>query len=67
MADHTEVMQGILRETGVSYPVLTPNLQGFEEAVSLQTLCYPLHDTLLFKGGCWSKGSGHLWSSIGKL
>ena len=34
MADHTEVLQGILREPDVSYPVLTPNLRGFEEAVS---------------------------------
>ena len=32
MADHTEVLEGIRRHPGVSYPVLTPNLKGFEEA-----------------------------------
>lgn len=33
MADHTEVMQGINKLPGVSYPVLTPNLKGFQAAV----------------------------------
>lgn len=33
MADHTEVMQGITQLPGVSYPVLTPNLKGFQAAV----------------------------------
>ncbi|KAG0701194.1 Hydroxymethylglutaryl-CoA lyase, mitochondrial [Chionoecetes opilio] len=32
MADHLEVVQGIQRLTGVSYPVLTPNLKGFQAA-----------------------------------
>jgi isopropylmalate/homocitrate/citramalate synthase len=32
MADHTEVLEGIRRKAGVSYPVLTPNLKGFEAA-----------------------------------
>jgi len=32
MADHTEVLEGIRRKPGVDYPVLTPNLKGFEEA-----------------------------------
>uniref|UniRef100_U3ICU5 alpha-L-fucosidase n=1 Tax=Anas platyrhynchos platyrhynchos TaxID=8840 RepID=U3ICU5_ANAPP len=32
MADHTEVMQGIKKLPGVSYPVLTPNLKGFQAA-----------------------------------
>jgi hydroxymethylglutaryl-CoA lyase len=32
MADHTEVLAGIRRRPGVSYPVLTPNLKGFEAA-----------------------------------
>jgi hydroxymethylglutaryl-CoA lyase len=32
MADHTEVLAGIRRKPGVSYPVLTPNLKGFEAA-----------------------------------
>jgi hydroxymethylglutaryl-CoA lyase len=32
MADHTEVLQGIRRKPGVSYPVLAPNLKGFDAA-----------------------------------
>jgi hydroxymethylglutaryl-CoA lyase len=32
MADHTEVIERIRRKPGVSYPVLTPNLKGFEAA-----------------------------------
>jgi hydroxymethylglutaryl-CoA lyase len=32
MADHTEVFERIRRKPGVSYPVLTPNLKGFEAA-----------------------------------
>jgi len=32
MADHTEVLEGIHRKAGVDYPVLTPNLKGFEAA-----------------------------------
>jgi len=32
MADHTEVLEGIRRKAGVSYPVLTPNLKGFQAA-----------------------------------
>lgn len=34
MADQVEVMKGIGRIPGVSYPVLTPNLKGFQAAVS---------------------------------
>ncbi len=33
MADNHEVMQGIARQAGVRYSVLTPNLKGFEAAV----------------------------------
>ncbi|XP_038864851.1 hydroxymethylglutaryl-CoA lyase, mitochondrial-like [Salvelinus namaycush] len=33
MADQVEVMKGINRRPGVSYPVLTPNLKGFQAAV----------------------------------
>jgi hydroxymethylglutaryl-CoA lyase len=33
MADNAEVMAGIHRQPGVSYSVLTPNLQGFEAAL----------------------------------
>jgi hydroxymethylglutaryl-CoA lyase len=32
MADHTEVLERVRRKAGVSYPVLTPNLKGFEAA-----------------------------------
>jgi hydroxymethylglutaryl-CoA lyase len=32
MADATEVMQGLNRRAGVRYPVLVPNLQGYERA-----------------------------------
>jgi hydroxymethylglutaryl-CoA lyase len=32
MADHTEVLERVRRKPGVSYPVLTPNLKGFEAA-----------------------------------
>jgi hydroxymethylglutaryl-CoA lyase len=34
MADHTEVLEGIVRKPGVSYPVLTPNLKGFQAALA---------------------------------
>src|SRR5258708_14159267 len=30
MADHAEVLRQLRRKPGVSYPVLTPNLKGFE-------------------------------------
>lgn len=33
MADSSEVMKGIKRQPGVSYPVLVPNLQGLQAAV----------------------------------
>jgi len=32
MADHTEVMRGLKRRAGVRYPVLVPNMQGYEAA-----------------------------------
>ncbi|KAL4640903.1 3-hydroxymethyl-3-methylglutaryl-CoA lyase, cytoplasmic isoform X1 [Arapaima gigas] len=34
MADHTNVLQGIHRAPQVKYPVLTPNLRGFQTAVA---------------------------------
>jgi hydroxymethylglutaryl-CoA lyase len=34
MADHVQIMRGLRRREGVSYPVLTPNLKGFEAAVA---------------------------------
>lgn len=34
MSDHTEVLQGITRKQGITYPVLTPNLKGYEAAVA---------------------------------
>lgn len=33
MGDNSEVLKGIEKVEGVSYPVLTPNLKGFEEAL----------------------------------
>jgi len=38
MADHTDVLRGIQREPHVRYPVLTPNMQGFQNAVSIHFL-----------------------------
>jgi isopropylmalate/homocitrate/citramalate synthase len=32
MADHAEVMAGIEKRSGVAYPVLVPNMKGFEAA-----------------------------------
>jgi hydroxymethylglutaryl-CoA lyase len=34
MADHDELMRALVRRPGVRYPVLTPNLQGFEAAMA---------------------------------
>ncbi len=34
MADQSEVLSGIRRRPGTSYPVLTPNLKGFEAALA---------------------------------
>ncbi len=34
MADNVHVMAGIKRKAGVSYPVLVPNMKGFEAAVA---------------------------------
>jgi len=34
MADAAEVMRGIARKPGVRYPVLTPNMKGFESALA---------------------------------
>eukprot|EP00056_Hartaetosiga_gracilis_P005132 m.81623 g.81623 ORF g.81623 m.81623 type:complete len:387 (+) comp12064_c0_seq4:261-1421(+) len=33
MADHEEIMRRLVRRPGVSYPVLTPNLKGYQLAV----------------------------------
>jgi len=35
MADSAEIMEKITRKNGVSYPVLTPNLKGFEGAMAV--------------------------------
>lgn len=35
MGDNSAVMKGIKPRPGVSYPVLVPNLEGFNAAVSL--------------------------------
>ena len=34
MADNQEVLMGIDKGAGISYPVLTPNLKGFESALA---------------------------------
>uniref|UniRef100_A0A672HLU2 hydroxymethylglutaryl-CoA lyase n=1 Tax=Salarias fasciatus TaxID=181472 RepID=A0A672HLU2_SALFA len=34
MADHSDVLRGIRRKPLVRYPVLTPNMQGFQDAVA---------------------------------
>jgi len=34
MADSSEVLRGIVRRSGYTYPVLTPNMKGFQAAVS---------------------------------
>jgi hydroxymethylglutaryl-CoA lyase len=34
MADQVDVMRGLRRRQGMNYPVLTPNLKGFEAAVA---------------------------------
>lgn len=34
MADHSEVMRGIKRHANVTYPVLVPNMKGFEAALA---------------------------------
>jgi hydroxymethylglutaryl-CoA lyase len=34
MADHAAIMQRLRRRPGVNYPVLTPNLKGFEAAIA---------------------------------
>lgn len=34
MADHAEIMAGLPRDSGVSFPVLVPNLRGYEAAVA---------------------------------
>ncbi len=34
MADHSEVLKALRRKPGVSYPVLVPNMKGFEAAVA---------------------------------
>ncbi|UWZ84910.1 hydroxymethylglutaryl-CoA lyase [Occallatibacter riparius] len=34
MADHADIMRELKRREGVSYPVLVPNLRGFEAAVA---------------------------------
>ena len=34
MADHADLMKRLVRKPGVTYPVLTPNLKGFEAALA---------------------------------
>uniref|UniRef100_A0A8D2ADM5 Hydroxymethylglutaryl-CoA lyase, mitochondrial n=1 Tax=Sciurus vulgaris TaxID=55149 RepID=A0A8D2ADM5_SCIVU len=48
MADHTEVLKGIQKFPGINYPVLTPNLKGFEAAVAKK----------LYSMGCYEVSLG---------
>ncbi len=64
MGDHSEVMAGIQRVPGVTYPVLTPNLKGFEEAVRLALLYPVLTVCCMYLDFLWSYRSGHLWGSL---
>lgn len=60
MADHTEVMQGIDKAPGVSYPVLTPNLKGFQAAVRDGGACSL---SLVRRAG--HEGTFELWLRVG--
>uniref|UniRef100_A0A7N4PXD8 hydroxymethylglutaryl-CoA lyase n=1 Tax=Sarcophilus harrisii TaxID=9305 RepID=A0A7N4PXD8_SARHA len=54
MADHTEVMKGIYQYPGVRYPVLTPNLQGFHNAMGINIV----DSAVSGLGGCpYAKGA----------
>ncbi|XP_059421552.1 3-hydroxy-3-methylglutaryl-CoA lyase, cytoplasmic isoform X2 [Carassius carassius] len=48
MADHTAVLRGIKRSPDIRYPVLTPNIQGFQAAVAKR----------LFELGCYEVSLG---------
>ena len=52
MMDHREVMQGIHKNPLVSYPVLTPNIQGFDAAVSTQIFRHMSSDIFQNTGIC---------------
>lgn len=40
-ADNSDVLKGIVHKNGISYPVLVPNMKGFEAAVGdLLMVCY---------------------------
>lgn len=39
MSDGVDVMKNLKRIPGVNYPVLIPNLKGYETAVSIKNLC----------------------------
>lgn len=72
MADQVEVMKGISRKAGVSYPVLTPNLKGFQAAVSMINHRPELIEFLSMKcpllvvatGEGRSFRGGHIWCCI---
>ena len=55
MADHTEVLTAITRPPGVSYPVLTPNIKGFQNAVSEYQLVNNNNNNLKNKPNTWDK------------
>ncbi|XP_007934064.1 hydroxymethylglutaryl-CoA lyase, mitochondrial [Orycteropus afer afer] len=52
MADHAEVLKGIQKFPGINYPVLTPNLKGFQAAVAKKMYsmgCYEISGVNLQK------------------
>lgn len=56
MADHTQVCQGIKRESGTSYPVLVPNTKGLNAAVSITYSFFRNLDfSVLKRMGCKKK------------
>uniref|UniRef100_P35914-3 Isoform 3 of Hydroxymethylglutaryl-CoA lyase, mitochondrial n=1 Tax=Homo sapiens TaxID=9606 RepID=P35914-3 len=58
MGDHTEVLKGIQKFPGINYPVLTPNLKGFEAAMGVSVV----DSSVAGLGGCpYAQGaSGNL-------
>lgn len=48
MADHVDVLKGITKSPHVKYPVLTPNLRGYQAAVS-KNVYYLCHDILFLE------------------
>ena len=63
MADHRDVLQGIVRKQGVSYPVLTPNIK-VRTVVRLVTL---MGSVLMDGYICYVHTFVRLWSRVLRL